>query len=357
MNMIDSHVHLWRSSEIENLEAIRQRIGFERMGVASVARRGSVNDNPALYAAKAAYPDRYYAFVGLDHSARWSDAISAPSLAEQVDRTIETGADGLKLIETKPTHRKRVDLPIDSDYYEPMFARVEQAELPILWHVADPEEFWDPDKTPGWAKSRGWGYDQTWIAKETLYSEVANVLEWHPQLKIIFAHFYFLSADLPRAAELFDAYEGVHFDLAPGIEMLYNLSRDPDAAREFLVKYGDRIVYGTDIEAGAPVEQAALRAGVVSRWIETGEQFRLPDGADYTLGPPDDGVIRGMQLPEETLDRICAGNFERLVGREPKPLDRTLAVDECRRIAAEVSELGGDPAVALEAIGCLEADR
>ncbi len=268
--MIDGHVHLWHAGDIENLEAIRRHVGFERMGIASVARRHGVNDNPALYAAKAAHPDSYYAFAGLDHSARWSDgAIQTPSLAEQVERAIATGADGLKLIETKPTH---YDLPIDGDYFAPVFALVERAGLPILWHVADPEEFWEPDLTPRWAKVKGWGYDDTWIAKEALYSQVANVLARHPDLKVTFAHFYFLSADLPRAAALFDAHKGVYFDLAPGIEMLYNLSPDPDSAREFFIEHADRIVYGTDIEGGATVEESALRAGVVLRWLEDGRQ-------------------------------------------------------------------------------------
>jgi len=171
---------------------------------------------------------------------------------------------------------------------------------------------------------------------------------------VIFAHFYFLSADLPRAAALLDTYSGVLFDLAPGIEMLYNLSRDPGSAREFFVRYADRIVYGTDIEASAPVEQAAIRAGVVTRWLASADEFRLPDGADYTLGPPQDGVMRGIHLPEDALSKIRAGNFEKLAGG-PKPLDRALAVDECRRIADVVARSGGDASVALEAVDRLEA--
>lgn len=353
---LDSHVHLWRAGEIENLERIRKRVGVERMSVASVMDRRTVNDNPALWAAKAAYPDRFYVFAGLDHSQLWSaGALATPSLAEQVDRAIGIGADGLKLIESKPTHRGMVDVPLDSDYYAGMFARLEETGLPVLWHVADPEEFWDPETTPGWAKSQGWGYDSTTIAKEQLYAEVDSVLKRHRRLRVIFAHFYFLSADLPRAAKLLDAYEGVYLDLAPGIEMLYNMSREPEAAREFFMRYADRIVFGTDIESGATLDQAEIRAGIISRWLETDDEFRLPDGADYCLGPPEDGVIRGMRLPQDALAKIYAGNFTRLVGGRPRPLNRALALEECCAIAREVGELGGDAAIALEAVQSLEA--
>lgn len=354
--MIDNHIHVWQAKYAENLDALREGIGADKMCIASVLNARAVNDNPALYAAKAAFPDRFFVFPALDHASHFSSgAISTPSLVEQVDGMIEMGADGLKLIESKPTHRRMVDIPVDGDHYESMFARLEETGFPILWHVADPEEFWDPDTTPGWAKDQGWGYDETVIPKEQLYSEVANVLERHPRLRVIFAHFYFLSADLARAGALFDRYEDVHFDLAPGIEMLYNLSKDPDVAREFFVKHSDRIIFGTDIEGDSEIGEAKIRAGIVTRWLETDDEFRIPDGADYVLGPPEDGVMRGISLPKAALANIYSGNFERLVGQQPKALDRAMALEQSRRIAREVGELGGDPTAALEAVSRLEA--
>jgi len=356
--MIDSHVHLRWPHDIENLDIIRESVGAERMCIASVADRQDINDNPALYAAKAAFPGRFYVFPALDHASYFSSgAIKTPSLVEQIDRAIEIGADGIKLIEAKPTHRKMVDLPIDGEHYEAMFRRIEEAGLPMLWHVADPEEFWYPELTPGWASAKGWGYDSTWPSKERFYKEVSSVLKRHPRLKVIFAHFYFLSADLSRAATLFEEHQGVHFDLAPGIEMLYNMSKDPERARDFFLKYSDRIVFGTDIEASHTIDEAVKRSRVVIRWLESDDEYRLPDGADYTLGPPEDGIIRGMKLPADALERIYSSNFVRLVGAKPRPLNRELAIDECRRILREIEALGSDPTVVREAIARLEGLR
>lgn len=353
--MIDSHVHLRWSGDIENLDKLRESVDAERMSIASVADRRDVNDNPALYAAKAAFPDRFYVFPALDHTSYFSSgAIATPSLVEQIDRMIEVGADGLKLIESKPTHRKMVDIPIDGEHYEGMFSQVEEAGLPILWHVADPEEFWHPELTPGWASAKGWGYDSTWPPKEGFYAEVSAVLKRHPRLRVIFAHFYFLSSDLPRAAALLDEYEGVHLDLAPGIEMLYNLSKNSDRARDFFTKHSERIVFGTDIEAGHTIEQAQIRSGIVKRWLESDDEYRLPEGADYTLGPPEDGFIRGMKLPEDALASIYSTNFERLAGPKPRSLNTEIAINECKRIATEIEMLGSDPTAAREAQKRLE---
>lgn len=355
MTMIDSHTHIWKPEDVEGLEAIREAIGAERVGVASVADERSINDNPVLFVAKAMYPSRFYTLLGLDHAEHFSGgAISTPSLAEQIDRMIEVGADGLKLIETKPTHRRMVDIPIDSEHYEPMFERVERAGLPILWHVADPEEFWDPELCPSWAKEAGWGYDESFVPKEQLYTEVENVVTRHPGLKVTFAHFYFLSADLPRAAAFLDRFANTHFDLAPGVEMLYSMSRDPAEAREFFIKHADRIVFGTDNMGDQPIGQARARTQMVKRWLETEDEFGVDPEADALLGQSDE-VIRGMNLPGDVLARIYSGNFQRVVGSEPKPQDNKLALEESRRMAAEVERLGGSTEVIRGCIRRLEA--
>ena len=75
-----------------------------------------------------------------------------------------------------------------------------EKQVSIVWHVADPEEFWDSDTCPIWAKKHNWDYaDGSFIEKEAIYAEVDSVLARYPKLQVMFAHFYFLSDDLPRA--------------------------------------------------------------------------------------------------------------------------------------------------------------
>ena len=354
--MIDSHIRLEWPNDLENLDMLRQSIGARNLGVVSVIGEGDISGNPALYAARAACPGKLYIFPALDHAAHFSGGkLSTPTMARQIDEMVAIGADGLKLIESKPTHRRLVDIPIDSDHYEEMFARLEEIGLPIVWHVADPEEFWYPELTPSWASGRGWGYDRTWPSKESFYAEVDSVLRRHPKLKVIFAHFYFLSADLASAAQLLDSYEGVCLDLAPGIEMFYNMSKDPDAARDFFVKYSNRIVFGTDIEAGSSEQEAIIRAGIVTRWLETEDEYRVPEDADYTLGPPEDGIMRGIRLPKDSLANIYINNFERLAGPQPKPLNAELALEQSHRILEEIEAIEGDSEAASDSIKRLEA--
>ena len=117
----------------------------------------------------------------------------------------------------------------------------------LLAHVADPEECWDKDLIPDWAFAAGYFYgDGTYVEKETLYTEVEDVLTRFPGLRIILAHCFFMSADLERLDALMQRHPNVCLDIVSGTEMYWNFGRRPDDWRAFFLKYQDRIIYGTD---------------------------------------------------------------------------------------------------------------
>lgn len=355
---IDCHIHLSNIAGVNLIENYRQQMNLEATCIQSLPSRRIITGNPTAFAAKACHPETFYVFGALNHAVYFSNGkIKAPSLAQQVDRLRETGADGIKMLENKPTTRKILDIPVDSAYFDPFFARMEESQFPLLWHVADPETFWDPQTLPAWAKERGWGYDDSHVAKEQLYAEVENVLQRYPRLRIIFAHFYFLSADLPRAVRLLERYSGVSLDLTPGIELLYNLSQNITATRDFFIKYADRILFGTDVMDSLTLEESILRCDLLKRWLERDETYRIPAGADLLLGPPEDGLIRGLALPEGVLAAILRDNFVKLIGAKPALLNRAAAIQECKENISTNEKLNGAAAVAhaQEALHCLEA--
>lgn len=348
--IVDGHVHMGSMADEASMLMIREVTGIEKMALVSIQNPEAGTGLPPSLYMKARHPNLFFVFAGLNHAEKLSyGRIRTARLAEQVEGFVRMGCDGIKMIEGKPTFRRRMDIPVTDPYFTDYWVRVEELGIPIIWHVNDPEEFWDPTKIPGWAKERNWGYGPDDVQKKQLYAEVDEVLAQHPTLKIIFAHFYFLSADLAQAARFFDEHPSVCFDLAPGIEMLYNLSRDPGTSREFFMKYAERIVFGTDLSSGLTVEQGRIRAGLVFRWLESEDSFRVPETADFLLGPPEDGVIRGMSLPYDVLVKIYHDNFARLVGSEPRALNVKTAIEECERLAAIAEALSSKPAAEIEA--------
>jgi predicted TIM-barrel fold metal-dependent hydrolase len=345
--MIDCHTHLKAHDAEAGTRLLNHAAaaGVEAIAIAVVSELAGRSGNPAALVAKARHPKQIFLFAGLDYSALTQevDHRLTLSLGRQVERLRALGSDGVKMLTGKPNVRRAGGIALDSPVYEGCFARLEALGMPLLWHVNDPEEFWDPERAPEWATAPGWIYDERFPTKESLYEECGRVLERHPNLRVIFAHFYFLSADLKRAGELLDRFPHVCFDLAPGIEMFHNFSADVEGAREFFVRYQDRILFGTDLVEDSP----ASRIEVVRRCLETADVFHVP--TDEPLFWPDHRTtLRGLALPADALAKIYGGNFRRLIGAEPRPLDREAVRKELERLAAISDDRGVSPNVARE---------
>lgn len=351
----DCHAH-FGGTELEAIDGMLEaeaRGGIGRVCVVVTSFPGRASGDPNAIFAKARHPDKVYHFAGLDQSflGRSLDHRWTQSLAEQVDIYAAMGCDGVKLINGKPNTRKASGIALDSVVYDDFLARLEETGFPVLWHVNDPEEFWNPEEAPEWARGPGWLYDETFPSNASLYEECERALEKHPKLKVIFAHFYFLSDFLERAAALLERYPNVHLDLAPGIEMLHNFGKRPEAAREFFVKYQDRILFGTDFSPRFLLS----RIWVVRNFLETDETFHVPTD-DNLFWPDHRTMIRGIALPEKALRAIYAGNFERIASARPKPLDRPLVMAELNRLAQVSDALGGAPNMARRVAERLAAE-
>ena len=248
----------------------------------------------------------------------------------QVKELLDMGFDGIKILESKPDSRKMLGAALDSELYEAMFKYLEEQAVPVLWHVADPPEFWDITKAPDFAVKYGWTYDESFLSWEESIGEVLHVLERHPRLRAILAHFFFHSHDVQRAQQVMDSFPAVYFDLTPGIEMYVNFSSDVQAWREFFIKNSHRLMFGTDAdEACADImceteKDPAITVRHMRRFLETDDEFAFWGRS-----------VKGLKLPGEVLDRIYYKNFAELLP-ERKPVDDRLLAEYIREHAAHV---------------------
>lgn len=341
--LADCHAHVRSVKEAKDFPQLMDQINAQYVGLACQSDASTTNTNPSAFVLKAQYPERFFLLAGLDHSAKLYGFEETPSLEWQIHTLREIGMDGIKILASKPTLRKRLGQPLDGPYFSDFFAACENYDIPILWHVADPDEFWNPVQLPEWAKERNWGYDGTFPAKNESYQEVEKVLVRYPSLRIVFPHFYFLSSDLERTEKLLCNFPNVNLDLAPGIELYYNLSRIWEKAAEFFRRYSDRILFGTDIWSGLSSAQARARAGVVFRFLTEKTIFRVPKESDDLLGDPEAGLIHGLSLPAEVQQKILMENFQRIFGNKPIKLDVSAARQECLRLAKVEAKIQSCP--------------
>lgn len=330
MQVLDCHIHYSLPTPAQSLVDIMDATGTDIANLVIVPNRQRVSSVPDALMAKAQYPDRFYVFASLDVSAYFRAAKQlGKAMRDYAKQMIRCGCDGIKIIEGKPNMRKQLPVPdFDDPIWDPFFAWAEEAQIPILWHVNDPETFWNPDLAPSWAKKQGWSYDESFINNEAQYTQVLNLLERYPKLKIIFAHFFFLSAQLPRLSEIMDRFPNIMVDTTPGIELYENLSANPEGAKAFFKKYGDRVVYGTDIGArsvlpGTPPKlnqvECAHRAELAQTYLTESEPEPVKADGDFLVGSEDFALI-GLGLDQEAAQKVLADNFRSFVSRKPAPV-------------------------------------
>lgn len=315
--IIDSHVHFVHPEKMGKILSLMDAVPCTRFNLVCIPNPDTTTHNPAALFFKQRYPERAYISGALDYSVLADPGNAAERLAAQIPELKAAGFDGLKFIEGKPQVRKLLPHPLDGPLYAGVWEALEREQFPVVFHVNDPDDFWDKDLCPNWARESGWNYyDGGYPSKEDLYAEVDNILARHPRLMITFAHFYFLSRDLERAAHFLDIHPTVCFDLAPHIDMYRDFSSIPELTRNFFLSYQDRIIYGTDTDtrtlARGPGGVRFTKAvpQLIRSLLELDGEFTISNGKRY----------HGLGLFQEVLEKIYATNFERMYGACPAPL-------------------------------------
>ena len=317
--IVDCHTHFNNFDAYDAMMTDTQNTGAGQFAILVFEKLTAEPDNfklPHGLWFKLRHPDRVYLFGGLDLTGTGQPEFP---LVTQLEALMAAGCDGLKFLHGKPDRRKCLGHALNSPIFDALFDRLEQTQFPVLWHVGDPPEFWHPDQVPLWAKKNRWWYDETHPGKAQIDAEIADVFEKHPRLNLILPHFFFLSNDLDRAAALLARYPSFVLDLAPGVEMYHNFTRQHRRARDFFIAHADRILFGTDIGIGRH-ETGPKRGWMIRQWLETTETFPVPD--DPFMTPDERPDLKGIGLSPDVLEKIYSANFHRVLGRKhPKPLN------------------------------------
>lgn len=343
---IDSHVHVFGNGTqgVRDMVAFEKEFGYAACNYMSCECMGDATQNALGIYLKLIAPENY-AFGGLTYRYSYDYAKEAKTLWE-------IGFDGMKMVENKPTMRYKLGMASNDPAYEPYYAWLETHEIPLLMHIADPEECWDRDLIPDWCMKAGYFYgDGAHVPKETLYAEVEDVLQRFPKLHVVFAHFYFMSANLERVDALLEKHPNIYLDICSGTEMYFNFSKRPADWRNFFLKYQDRIFFGTDnmnLYDATDIENAQITNRLQHEFLASDSDI-----------PAWDKTAKGIGLPMEVREKILRKNFLSFVHGGPRKLNIPAACryleDRLDNKALAVTD--DERALITEVLGHLRASR
>jgi predicted TIM-barrel fold metal-dependent hydrolase len=256
---------------------------------------------------KEAAPERFQIFGGVDWS-RWKDKGQAfPEwAAKRLRLQKERGAQGLKIwkpfgLQVKDPSDKLVS--VDDPRLLPVWETAGELKMPVVIHVADPVAFFDPidEKNERWEELKDhpdWAFTSPPFPPFVeIMNAFQNLVRRHKNTTFIGAHVGCYGENLAWVARMLDDCPNYYIDVSA---RLGELGRQPYSARKFLLKYQDRVLFGSDM--GPDLEAYRL----YYRFFETDDEY-----FNYNTGEvPAQGrwFVDGVYLPDEVLKKVYRAN-------------------------------------------------
>ena len=307
--VIDIHNHL---GNLENAEQYLEEM--DKAGVwKCVSLDGRSKDDfykEHLKVSQSVSKDRFLIFFRPDFS-KIDDPDFGLREAERLEGAVKMGIKGLKIAKNLGLTLKDKSgklVPVDDPRIDPIWAKCGELGIPVAIHVSDPKAFFTPvDKFnerydelgahPGWSF-----YGDEFPSKEEILAQRNRVFARHPNTIFIGAHMGTLPEELHIVANWLDIYPNFYVDIDARIS---DIGRQPYTARKFLIKYQDRVMFGTD----TPCNAESYR--IYYRFLETDDEYIDPAGGHHLQAR---WMIYGVHLPDEVLEKLYNKNALKILG-------------------------------------------
>src|SRR5271156_133029 len=244
-----------------------------------------------------------------------SASFSADAI-QQINRDFAQGAVAVKIwknigMEIKNSSGQYV--MADDPKFEPIYKDIAAHGKTLMSHLAEPDVAWGPTD----AADPSWSYYQEnpqWYvanrpgfpSKQKILEARDHVLADNPKLRMVGVHLGSMERDLDNIARHLDKYPNFAIDTAARMD--YLMLMPPEKVAAFLIKYQDRVLYGTDLDLHADAEDADALAEWQSTYrrgwsfLATGETF-----------PVEGKPVHGLNLPRPVLQKIFHDNAVRWI--------------------------------------------
>lgn len=326
--VVDAHNHLWGNWKVNDVVEVMDEVGlvgyFDLTANVDVRwvqggysiGQGRIEDFFDNCPAK--YPGRFFCFTTATF-AKPTDKSLFEDSSKFVDETIEMlsqhvalGARGLKILKELGLHYKDPDgqlIFVDDERLAPIWEHAGKLGIPVLMHQSDPVAFFEPitpknEHYESLKKYSSWSFaDPKFPRKAELIAHRDNLIRRHSNTTFILPHVANYAENLDYVWRLLDDNPNIYIDFSARMD---ELSRRPKEAREFFIKYQDRILFGTDMPASLEMYRSYFR------FLETsGEEFIPPD-YDGTFGRYR-WKISGIGLEKDVLKKIYHQNALKII--------------------------------------------
>lgn len=306
--IIDLHSHDYAATQQEIDEWVKtmDKLNVEKTMILTYSTGKGFDSVVEKYSR---YPKRFEIWCGFDYTGYGNEGWQKHAV-EELERCYKKGAKGVGElgdkgegeIYSKPT--PGYGLHIDDPQMKPLLEKCAELHMPVSIHVAEDQWMYEtPDSTNDGLMNAGtWHVDMNKpnkLGHDALVKSLENAVRDNPETIFIACHLANTCSNLQQLGELLDKYPNLYADIAARYA---EISPVPRYTAAFIIKYQDRLVYGTDMGFDEKMYKTTFRI------LESAdEHFYEKDMFNYHW------ALYGLNLPEEVLEKLYRKNAERIM--------------------------------------------
>jgi predicted TIM-barrel fold metal-dependent hydrolase len=247
---------------------------------------------------------------------KFSEAAFAAQAIQEINSDFDDGAVAVKIwknIGMELKDSKGAFVMPDNPRFEPIYQDIAARGKTLIAHLAEPDSCWQaPNKS-----SPDYRYYQEhpeWYmytkpdhpSKQAILQARDRLLKQNPKLRVVGAHLGSMETSVDDIGRHLDRYPNFAIDTAARV--IYLALQPRDKVRQFLIKYQDRVLYGTDLGFYARQQTEQSMVEWQKRYVTDWRFFSTDTMVDY-----EGHKVRGLKLPEEVLRKLYHDNAVRWI--------------------------------------------
>ncbi len=201
---------------------------------------------------------------------------------------------------------------IDDPRFDPIFDFIVAHDKILVGHLGEPRNCWLPLDSMTVTGDRSYfeehpqyhmylhpdypSYDEQIAARD-------RMLEKHPELRMVGAHLGSLEWNVDELAKRLDKFPNFAVDMAARI--CHFQVQDREKVRNFIIKYQDRLLYGTDFQITDKLDAQRRKEWLDNEWRSDWKYFFTDEMMSAEAVP---NPFQGLQLDKKVLRKIYYDN-------------------------------------------------
>ena len=266
---------------------------------------------------------RIFAFLGTFPVDSYGTPGFSDSIISRIKDNMQAGSAGIKIWKNIGMVLKDQSgkfIMADDPAFKPVFEFMQEKNIPLMAHLGEPLNCWLPlDKMT-------LGNDQDYFKNHPEYHMYLHpeapsyedqinardtLLHRYPGIRFTGAHLASLEWSVDELAKRLDRYPNLDVDMSARIGHLqYQAIQNQVKVRDFIIRYKDRIMYGTDGSvSGRNNNYSKVTERMKRVWLD--HWVFLATDSVITVEDLGGKQIKGLRLPADVINRIYQINAEK----------------------------------------------